>query len=131
MLTRVFNSGNVTCLSGSYIHKYKKTNRPMQVFSPGWYIIYTKPRHEKKVFHRLTEIRIQSFLPTKKTLRSWHDRKKYVDEPLFPSYIFIYLKELRNYYDGMDTDGALYFVRTGKDIARVNDTVVNNIRLVS
>ncbi|HWK05309.1 MAG TPA: UpxY family transcription antiterminator [Puia sp.] len=103
----------------------------MKNFNAGWYLIYTKPRHEKKVYTRLKELNIDSFLPLTKKLRTWHDRKKYVDEPLFPSYVFIYLNDMRNYYEGMDAQGALYYVRTGKEIARVNETIVNNIKLVT
>jgi transcriptional antiterminator RfaH len=103
----------------------------MNSFNAGWYLIYTKPRHEKKVHMRLIERSIESFLPTRKILRSWHDRKRYVDEPLFPSYIFIYLKDMQNYYEGIDAEGSLYYVRNGKKIAQVDDSVVNNIKLVS
>ncbi|OQP45859.1 antitermination protein NusG [Niastella yeongjuensis] len=103
----------------------------MTTFRAGWYVIYTKPRHEKKVNARLAENHIHSFLPTRKTLRVWHDRKKIVDEPLFPSYIFIYLDNMQSYYRGADAEGALYYVRTGKEIARVGETVVNNIKLIS
>ena len=101
----------------------------MNTFNTGWYLIYTKPRHERKVQNRLTELNINSFLPTKKTLRTWHDRRKYVDEPLFPSYIFIYLEDMQHYYEGMDAEGSLYYVRSGKEIARVNETIVDNIKL--
>ena len=103
----------------------------MSIFQSGWYVIYTKPRHEKKVHSCLAEKNLNSFLPTKKVLRIWHDRKKYVDEPLFPSYIFIYLNDLNNYYEGINADGSLYYVKTGKEIARINESVVNNIRLVT
>lgn len=103
----------------------------MSTFRTGWYVIYTKPRHEKKVHARLTENQIDSFLPTRKTLKVWHDRKKIVDEPLFPSYVFIYLNSMQSYYEGMDAEGALYYVRTGKEIAMVNESVVNDIKLVA
>ena len=102
----------------------------MKNFCAGWYLIYTKPRHEKKVHSRLAELNINSFLPLTKKLKAWHDRKKYVDEPLFPSYVFVYLNDMQGYYQGIDTEGALYYVRAGKEIARVNDTVVNNIKLL-
>ncbi|HLZ88030.1 MAG TPA: UpxY family transcription antiterminator [Puia sp.] len=102
----------------------------MKNFHAGWYLIYTKPRHEKKVHTRLTEMKINSFLPLTKKLRIWHDRKKIINEPLFPSYVFIYLDDLQAYYEGIDTDGSLYYVRTGKEIARVNDIVINNIRIL-
>jgi transcription antitermination factor NusG len=31
----------------------------------------------------------------------------------------------------MDAEGSLYYVKTGKEIARVNETVVNNIKLAT
>jgi transcriptional antiterminator RfaH len=103
----------------------------MSIFNSGWYLIYTKPRHEKKVHTRLAEKSLTTFLPTRKVLKNWHDRKKYIDEPLFPSYIFIYLNDMKSYYEGINTDGSLYYVKAGKEIARVNETVVNNIKLAS
>src|SRR4051812_19040982 len=101
----------------------------MKEFNTGWYLIYTRPRHEKKVHARLSELKIKSFLPTHKILRNWQDRRKYIEVPLFPSYVFVYLDDIRNYYVGMDMDGSLYYVRSGKEIARVDDATVNNIRL--
>ena len=103
----------------------------MSQFKAGWYLIYTRPNHEKKVHTRLTEQNINSFLPLTRQLSAWKDRKKYVDKPLFPSYVFIYLNDMRNYYDGMDTEGSLYYVKTGKDIARVSDSVVDSIKVAT
>lgn len=103
----------------------------MNNFIAGWYLIYTRPRHEKKITARLNEMSINSLLPTKKRLRNWHDRKKYIDEPLFPSYVFVYLHNVQSYYGGMDIDGALYYVRSGKEAARINESVINNIRLAT
>jgi transcriptional antiterminator RfaH len=100
-------------------------------FLAGWYVIYTMPRHEKKVYRKLSELNITSFLPLTKKMRVWHDRKKYIDEPLFPSYVFVYLKDMQNYYGGSDVEGALYYVKSGKEIARVNETVVNNLKVIT
>jgi transcriptional antiterminator RfaH len=102
----------------------------MNNFNAGWYIIYTMPRHEKKVHTRLVEMKINSFLPTRKVLRTWHDRKKMIDNPLFPSYVFIYLTDQKNFYDVMETDGYLYYVKSGREIARVNDSIINSIRMI-
>ena len=38
----------------------------MTKFHAGWYLFYTKPRHEKKVQSGLAKMEINSFLPTKK-----------------------------------------------------------------
>jgi len=103
----------------------------MNTFNSGWYLIYTKPRHEKKVNAYLDSKSITSFLPLTKKLRIWHDRKKFVDEPLFPSYIFVYLKDLKSYYEGIDADGYLYYVRAGGRIVWVDESIINNIKLVT
>jgi len=97
----------------------------------GWYLIYTMPRHEKKVAVKLSQINIISFMPTYKTLRVWKDRKRYVDAPLFPSYIFLYANDLEEYYRALSVEGALYYVKSGKEIAVISETIINNIRLLA
>ncbi len=38
---------------------------------------------------------------------------------------------MKSYYAGMDAPGALYYIRSGKEIARVRESVINNIKLVA
>ena len=54
-----------------------------------WYVLYTKPRHEKKVAERLTSAGYSVYCPVQKVVRKWSDRTKVVEEPLFKGYIFI------------------------------------------
>jgi len=103
----------------------------MKLFSARWSLIYTRPRHEKAVHSYLQEKQIAAILPTKRSLNKWHDRKKVIEQPLFPSYVFIYLKDIRTYHEAINANGFLYFVRSGKEIASVNETVINNIKLLS
>lgn len=103
----------------------------MSIFQIGWYLIYTKARHEKKVESRLADKQIECLLPMRKTFKNWHDRRKFVTEPLFPSYIFVYLRDMESYYGGMDTEGVLSYVKLGKAAVKVNETVVNNVRLIA
>ena len=58
-----------------------------------WYVLYTKPRHEKKVAERLREAGFTTYCPLHKVTRQWSDRTKVVEEPLFRSYIFIYIQD--------------------------------------
>lgn len=102
----------------------------MSTFNEGWYLIYTRPRHEKKVADGMAEVGVTSFLPRIKQLRNWSDRRKYIDMPLFPSYIFVFLKDMTDYYHASGTDGVLYFVKFDKKIARVQDSIINNLRLL-
>lgn len=54
-----------------------------------WYALYTKSRAEKKVLNQLTLMGIHAYLPLKRELRQWSDRKKWVESPIISSYIFI------------------------------------------
>lgn len=60
---------------------------------PNWLVLYVKPRNEKVVAERLTSRGFDAWCPTVRTLRQWKDRKKKVDEPLFRSYVFVYITE--------------------------------------
>jgi transcription antitermination factor NusG len=101
----------------------------MRKFVVGWYVLYTRPRHEKKTATQLTKTGIDFFLPVTKTLHTWHDRKKYIDTPLFPSYIFVHLKSSVEYFQGLHLDGVLHYIRSGKEIARVSDKIIDDIRM--
>src|SRR5580658_1626917 len=54
-----------------------------------WYVVYTKPRWEKKVYTLLTDKNIEAYCPLNKVRRKWSDRIKWVEEPLFKSYVFV------------------------------------------
>jgi len=74
-----------------------------------WYAIYTKPRWEKKLAERLEEKRIEHYLPLVKTLKLWSDRKKWVQEPLFKSYIFVNVSD-EEYLTAIQTPGAVKYI---------------------
>ncbi len=58
-----------------------------------WYVVYTKPKWEKKVAERLNEIGVVTYCPLIKKVSQWSDRKKIIEVPLFNSYIFVQLEE--------------------------------------
>ncbi len=58
-----------------------------------WYVLYTKPRHEKKLAERLLSEGWIVYCPLKKVVKQWSDRKKVVEEALFPSFIFIQCRD--------------------------------------
>ena len=100
-------------------------------FRKGWYVVYTRPRHEKKVSALVGELGGTSFLPLTKCLREWQGKKKFVSLPVFPSYVFVYLKGQDDFYRTLMIDGVIYFVRQGDIVATVPDDIVDNIRLVT
>lgn len=58
-----------------------------------WYAVYTLPRWEKKVAHKLEEQGFEVFCPLNRVRRQWSDRKKTVHEPLFKGYVFVRVEE--------------------------------------
>jgi transcription antitermination factor NusG len=65
----------------------------MQVKERSWYAVYTKPRWEKKVYSLLSERGFEAYCPLNKVRKKWSDRVKWVDEPLFKSYVFVHIGE--------------------------------------
>jgi transcription termination/antitermination protein NusG len=53
-----------------------------------WFACYTMVNRERKVEALLRQRGITSYVPVVQRLRQWHDRKKRIEQPLFPSYIF-------------------------------------------
>lgn len=74
-----------------------------------WYALYTKPRWEKKVAQLLDERRIENYLPLQKILKQWSDRKKWVQEPLFRSYIFVHISPAEH-LPALQTPGVVRFI---------------------
>jgi transcription antitermination factor NusG len=76
-------------------------------------------------------LNINSFLPLTKKLRSRHDRIKYIEQPLFPCYIFVQLEDIYSYYAGMGSNGILYYVKIGKEAARIRESVIESLKLIT
>jgi transcription antitermination factor NusG len=58
-----------------------------------WYAVYTKPRWEKKVHQLLSERGLEAYCPVNRIRKKWSDRIKWVDVPLFTSYVFVRVPE--------------------------------------
>lgn len=94
-----------------------------------WYAIYTKPRHEKKVYQQLIEKNIVAFVPMTKSLRQWKDRRKWVEMPLFTSYVFINIL-LKNKLDALETHGVVKMVAFGGVPASIPDWQIEQLKKV-
>lgn len=57
-----------------------------------WYALATCSRHEKRVARQLEGRNIGSFLPLYRSMRKWADRRKELDLPLFPGYVFVQMQ---------------------------------------
>jgi transcription antitermination factor NusG len=58
---------------------------------PHWHAACTFPRHEKRVFQCLRDRGIDCLLPLYQAVHDWKDRRKIVELPLFPGYVFVHV----------------------------------------
>ncbi len=94
-----------------------------------WFAIYTMPRAEKKVYERLVEIGVTSYLPLITSIRIWSDRKKKVTTPLISSYVFVKIEEekLISLYQIQGVTGVLKYL---KKPAIIRDTEIENLKIL-
>ncbi|MGI9534546.1 MAG: transcription termination/antitermination protein NusG [Thermodesulfobacteriota bacterium] len=76
-----------------------------------WYAVYTIVRHEKKVQTVLNSRDIESFLPLRDFVSQWKDRKKRVQIPIFPGYLFVNIS--------MDNSRGLLHIYNTRGVIRI------------
>jgi len=74
-----------------------------------WYVLYTLPNYERKVYTTLRKRMITAFLPLQKDVRQWSDRKKIIEIPLFPNYIFLQTKA-KDRFSALEIHGVKRYV---------------------
>ena len=92
-----------------------------------WFVIYTRPRWEKKIAAILDQKGIENYCPLNKVERRWSDRKKTIMEPLFKGYIFIKIEEPKK-WDIKQIDGIVNYVYWLGKPAKIRESEINNIK---
>jgi transcriptional antiterminator RfaH len=94
-----------------------------------WYALYTKSRVEKKLAELLQREKIETYLPLIKKLKQWSDRKKWVEEPLFRSYVFVRISE-KEYYTVLNLPGVVKYVSFEGIAASVPDWQIDALNKI-
>ncbi len=78
---------------------------------PNWYALWVKSRSEFVTSHELSRKGIENYVPAATRVRQWADRKKKVDFPLFPGYVFVHiLPKAEEFLNVVKTRGSVSFV---------------------
>ncbi len=94
-----------------------------------WKVIYVNSRTEKKVAERLQQEGIESYVPLKREMKQWSDRKKLVESPLINGYVFV--NPSANDRDKvLRFPGALQYVRYNASDAIVRDVEIEALRSI-
>ncbi len=73
-----------------------------------WYAAYVKSNHEAVVHNELVKKKVETFLPTVRMQRQWKDRKKWINFPVFPGYLFIHVNPApEEFLNVMKTRGVI------------------------
>lgn len=73
-------------------------------------------------------LEVQHFLPTTRTVKIYQGRKKFVNLPLFPSYVFVKPVNAQQYLESLHVPGVLHYVHTGKEISGISETTINKLK---
>jgi transcription antitermination factor NusG len=92
-----------------------------------WYVIYTRPRWEKKIALLLADKEIEHYCPLNKVTKQWSDRKKIIEEPLFKGYIFV-KRSMHDKWDIKIVPGVLNYVHWLGKPAVVKDSDIKIIK---
>jgi transcriptional antiterminator RfaH len=94
-----------------------------------WYPVYTCPRAEKKAYQALVDKGIETYLPLHRQLKQWSDRKKWTEEPLIKSYIFVRIKE-QEQTEVLTTKGIARFLYFSGKITPMPDRQIDELKLL-
>ena len=94
-----------------------------------WYPVYTHPRAEKKAYDNLTNKGIEAYLPLQKRLKQWSDRKKWVEEPLIKSYLFVRITNHAR-SEVLMTKGIARFIYFSGVVAAMPDKQMEDLKLL-
>ena len=95
---------------------------------PSWFAIWTRSRHEKIVRDQLEKkTDVDVFLPTIGKWSRWKDRKKKIDWPLFPGYVFArFVPDER--IGILKVDGVVQIISNNGVLSPIPDEEIDSIR---
>lgn len=94
-----------------------------------WYVVHTTPQREKTVANQISNLGMEFFLPTYKTVRQWSDRKKKVELPLFPNYVFVHTSE-RERHLLFSISNLVKFVSIERKPVKVRESEIATVKRV-
>ena len=94
-----------------------------------WYAVYTRSRYEKKSAFLLNEQGIEAYVPLRRVLRQWSDRRKLVFEPVIHSYVFVKANKML-YEKVLGIEGVVRYIYFGGKPAPIPDRQIETMKTV-
>jgi len=96
---------------------------------PAWFAVWTRSRHEARVFEQLEGKAVEAFLPTVTRWSRWKDRRKRIDWPLFPGYCFVRI-DLADSLRVLKCSGVVSLVSIDGRPAAIPEGEIESIRVL-
>ncbi len=94
-----------------------------------WFALYVQVNHEKEVFQRLQNKAIESYLPLMERWSKRQDRRKKINTPLFPGYVFIHSAlDNQAHVHVLKTPGALCLLKNSEGPLSIPDYQIDNLK---
>jgi transcription antitermination factor NusG len=92
-----------------------------------WFAIYVQAKHEKAIAWTLKTKGFDTCLPLTKVVRKWSDRRKELEEPIFPGYVFCeFNSEFRT--PVLRTAGVVQILGIGNQVVPLGVTEMNALK---
>jgi transcription antitermination factor NusG len=92
-----------------------------------WFALTAKHQHEPTIARLLCAKGFEVFQPRYSEVRHWKDRKKAIELPLFPGYVF-FCGGLKRRLELLSTPGVFSIVSFGSSAAEINGEEIEAIR---
>jgi len=109
--------------------KQKAYENHLHEMEPRWFAVYTKYKNEKFAIKLLQERGVLAYVPLQEKIRVYTRKKKRVQLPLFPGYIFV--KIIRDeYIKVLETEGVVKFVHFSRNLIAIPEYEIDLIRRI-
>jgi len=94
-----------------------------------WYAVHTRSRFERSVAEELTIKGVETYLPSVGEIHRWKDRKKEIQVPLFPGYLFTRIHDdSPSRLKVLRTSGTVQILGRGAEIEPVPDREIDALK---
>ena len=94
-----------------------------------WYVVHTRSNFEKRVSADLSAKGLESYLPSFRQIHQWKDRKKAVELPVFPGYVFVRMSDTgESRLSVLRAAGAVRLLGNGAGLEPVPETELDSVR---
>ncbi|HPE40760.1 MAG TPA: UpxY family transcription antiterminator [Bacteroidales bacterium] len=94
-----------------------------------WHAIYSRINHVKTVENELLEKNIEVYLPKKRVLHQWSDRKRWVEKPLFRPYLFVHVSN-KEYHKVLETPSVCSYICFSGRAATIPDEQISLLKIM-